>query len=169
MNHFAGNIGISGCKIVFKDNEVIKSCQKTYSPRLQKQIQKQYYFSRNFSCPRTPYIHKVTPNSFEMDRVSGVSWLDYFKFSGQSKISSFFDNLLEYLNNLKQNSTPYDSQELHKSIIDKLNNLARNSNYKSFIAHLNHLTCLNTLRQTPCPRSFCHGDLTLSNILFSIN
>ncbi len=158
-NGFPENIAISKQKIQFLDNTVIKSGD----PRLVRQAQKQIAFQNIQTYGLfAPKVHEVTDNSFSMEKINGQSWLDFFNYSSISQIESFFDNIIGYLEFLKANKNYRDCFS-NRLIKWKLDRLYENSNYKKFIKSLKKGMGKRGIR---LPSSFCHGDLTFSNMIF---
>ncbi len=158
------NVAISGCDIQFLDDKVVKSSSKEYSPRLLSQAKKQYQFSNfkidNIFCP---HIHSLAPKSFTMDKIVGKSWLSYLKYADISDLNTLENNLINYLTHFKNISTYYN---FNIDILNKLDSLWKLSEYKLFIKYLKNKIRLNPKN---VPKCFCHGDLTLSNIIFKDN
>lgn len=161
------NIGVSGCKIVFQDNKVLKvSGSPYYDSRLIKQAQKQNLFLKNFQIPgvKAPFIYDVTSNSFTMERIRGLSWLDYLNQASIKDIDNLISTFITYLNFLKGISSPYELEEQNNLILRKLQALYPLTKYKTLNKDLQGLIIKN---KEIAPRSFCHGDLIFFNMMFS--
>jgi len=155
LNIHKENAAISGAKIEIKDGYVIKSG----SPRLVSQASKQFFFDKNININNfyAPHIYEIGKNYFKMKNINGQSWYDFFLYSEVSNIQKFFDSIVRYLNYLKVRSSP---SIINDNILIKLESLYGHSRYKGFIKYL------QSLKIEIVPTSFCHGDLTLSNMIF---
>lgn len=161
--------GLSGCKLELINNQLIRkySSSYEYNSRLSKQIDKQILFS-NFILKNidTPKIYNVSKNklySFDMEYVSGFSFNEYFSTSNITDINFVIQTLFSYFDFLITSSK---NHKVNNQIIEKLNSLESKTNYKHYILFLkNHLSDKVIIT----PKTFCHGDLTFTNILFHKN
>lgn len=160
-------IGRSGCKIVFdyQKNKVIKfSANQQYNQRLRKQYQKQKEFSDSFF--KTPLVHNYSDtellNSFSMDLIYGKNFFEYIIHSDSKELLNFSDVIVNYLNNNIANAkeVKLNSNILTSKIIDIENkiNMPSLSKYFNFIKDNSFDSFLE---------GKCHGDFTLSNIIFN--
>ena len=163
------NTGLSGCKLEFVDNNLIRkySSSSDYNNRLSKQIDKQVLFS-NFILKNidTPKIHNVCKDkiySFDMEYISGLSFNDYFSTSNISDIDFVIQTLFSYFDFLISSSKTY---KINNQVLEKLSFLERDTRYKKYVLHLKEHLSNKTIF---APKSFCHGDLTFTNILFHKN
>ncbi len=156
MKLHENSVGISGASIEFSDKYV----KKIGTPRLILQARKQHQFNKykntSFKAPR---INRIGENFFEMDRVKGVDWYDFFIYSKTSEIHKFSRALIEYLSFFKQGSRWSDQKW---NIEKKLKSLIPASQFV-----YNYSPCIKGGVYPLVPKSFCHGDLTLSNMVFA--
>jgi thiamine kinase-like enzyme len=168
--HFLPSIpGLSGCRIELVSPSIIRkvSANKEYNARLLLQIKKQQTFKElNFNKILTPTILSYNTEDlfyFDMQYIPAANFNSFFKFCSPKKINFFIECLEEYLDRVFLDTKLYVKTEL---IEQKLISLYDLSNHKNFISKLMYLVNTQNLR---IPLSYCHGDLTLSNILFSEN
>lgn len=163
------NAGLSGCKLEFIDNNQIRkySSSPEYNIRLSNQIDKQVLFSnfilKNIDAPKIYSVYKNEIYSFDMEYISGLSFIDYFSMSNASDVNFVIQTLFSYFDFLISSSKTY---RINNQVLEKLNSLERDTKYKKYISYLKE----NLSNQTIfAPKSFCHGDLTFTNILFHKN
>ena len=159
--------GFSGCSIEISDqgNLLKTSPSKFYNNRLEKQLKKQEYFGQltlqNIIVPKI-YNYKLDQDllRIEMEYVEAESEINFFYHASISQINNVFDTINNYLTLISKNSYDYDFTE---NVYLKLNALKINSKYDKTIDFL-----LRSLEKEKIilPYSICHGDLTLSNMLF---
>ncbi len=159
--------GLSGCKIELLNGNTLRkhSSSKDYNDRLKIQVKKQSLFSHFvLNNIDTPNILKVNENSifsFDMEYVCGYSFDEYFTHISIKEVDNIVDSLFGYFDFLIDNSKIYN-QQLSKSILlKKINSI---DNYRKDF--LNYLTNKISDIEFKIPYSFCHGDLTFSNIIF---
>lgn len=168
------NKGLSGCKIEFNEklNLVKKTSSNTlYNNRLDNQIKKQFLFS-NFSISGvdTPKIIDVFRKDiyyFNMQYISGQSPFDLFIYGSKSEIDIFTQSVINYFNFILSSKRDQDIYEFKLKTKQKLNLLYTDSKYKNFIRFLINKND-NTTSKT-FYKSFCHGDLTISNMIVKNN
>ena len=151
-------VGISGATIQYFDKYIIK----TGNNRLFEQARKQYRFNK-YIIPsfKTPYILGLD-SGIKMERVIGRDWHDFFIFSRTAEIHQFADSLIEYLLYFRNLSIMRD---YIGAIISKLDDLVQKTSFAPFMTRCK----ANLGDSAPLPASFCHGDMTLSNIIFAEN
>ncbi len=156
FNGFSENVAISGQKLQFFNDKVVKSG----ATLLVSQAIKQRIFAdikiSNFFAPK---VYEIKKDSFTMEQIQGRSWLDFFNYSSISEIKEFSDNLITYLFYLRSLNT--FNQDIYVKTWNKLESLYKKSNHSGFI------NFLSKQKDLIAPISFCHGDLTLSNIIFN--
>lgn len=161
-------LGLSGCKLeILSDNIIRKyASNKDYNQRLLTQIDKQNFFSKHiFSNIDTPKVIQVcddNPIYFDMDYIKGCDYFEYFSATSPSKIQKIFYFLDEYFEFLISNSHQYKREIVIDKISTKLLSF-KSKNYFyliQFLLHYLNKTDINI------KKSFCHGDLTVANILF---
>jgi hypothetical protein len=130
------------------------------------QIDKQYFFSRNiFTNIDTPKIIQKHQNdliSFDMEYVLGCDYYSYFSTASPNQITKIFLFFDEYFDFLIKNSHQDDSHISKEKIKNKLLSF-KSSKYCKLINFV--IKYLGEI-EINIPKSFCHGDLTISNLLF---
>ena len=92
----------------------------------------------------------------------GCDYYEYFSVTSSTGIQKIFNFLDEYFEFLIYNSHQYKEEVVKDKIKNKLLSF-KNEQYTSLIQFvLNYLNDINL----DVKKSFCHGDLTISNILF---
>jgi hypothetical protein len=162
--------GLSGCKLELLDNLSLRkySSSMEYNSRLSSQIEKQKLFS-NFILKNidTPKIYNSNFESlyyFDMEYISGLSFEEYFSTSCIKNIDFVIHTLFEYFDFLISNIR---ISNIKNKLISKIETLEEKTEYGSYLDFIknNILSKENIL----IPKTFCHGDLTFSNILFHKN
>ena len=168
--------GLSNCKIKFLKNSNTRirkySASSSYNTRLLIQIQKQSDFSKlNLKNISTPPIHFIQKTKnlyyFDMDYINGEDYSQYFTYTNKNNLDDIIVLLDNYFNHLLSVSKYFNPEELKKQVILKLKNLQSSSSYKELIDYL--LIEATTKIYNQIPESFCHGDLTLNNMIFYNN
>ena len=164
--------GLSGCPIVMNlSGSITKySSSVEYNNRLLRQAEKQIdFYSKNIEnvgCPRVISIKKGDIFSFEMDYISGSNYLDFLGYASPEYIDFFSDSILKYLKQVRKESSGfYKSDECRKACLNKLESLDSFSEYREFYKYL--VEKIGGTDFVGIDKTFCHGDLTLSNILFT--
>lgn len=177
-NPSARSVGISGCKIEYSGDRVIKTSPSVfYNERLRNQIEKQRYFYHTFKIQgiHVPYIYEFRDEwdyrqelfSANMQKINGGSWFEFLNYSDVSEINLFYKTISLYFEVIAAKSTnTYSNLEAERLILAKLRSLKFKSKYPEFIEYLIKQAKVSDLS---LPTSFCHGDLTLSNMIFSRN
>jgi thiamine kinase-like enzyme len=165
-------LGLSGCKIEKISDHVIRKTSKdiNYNNRLLKQIDKQLEFSKTNKLFFTPKIINVCKDDlfyFDMEYSSGKNYSQFFDHCDIKEIKNFENVLLSYLRNNLEDGNLINKSEAEEIFINKLTQLRDNSKYKLLINNI--IQNISSLNLNNIPKSFCHGDLSLSNILFDKN
>ena len=161
--------GISGCDVVLSEDGVVTKTtnSKSYKERINAQGHKQLLFSKfilkNIS---TPKVIEIGENFIKMEYVKVKFSNDFFNESTRNDVNFISDSLCDYISFLKDRSKFY-SAGISKLIKDKIKSLRNKTKHKDIIDHL--LKKLETMNTKEIPYSFCHGDLTFSNIFFITN
>lgn len=161
-------LGLSGCRLeILSDNIIRKySSNKNYNHRLCIQIDKQDLFGKYiFSNIDTPKIIKKYESDliyFDMEYIRGCGYDEYFSSMSPLDTKKIFRFLDEYFDFLISNSHQYKKEVVKDKIKNKLLSLKSNT-YSNLIKFT--LEYLDTI-DINIRKSFCHGDLTVSNILF---
>ncbi len=164
------NSGLSGCKIELIDNHTIKkfSSGENYNKRLLQQCDKQMFFSKKtlkaIQVPKVFNVRKEDLYSFEMEYVTGQSFDQFFSFCGIDDVNFVIESLIEYFDCIFESAKMYSSEESKIKILKKLESLEEKTKYQDLISWLK---CLIEIEDLSMPKSFCHGDLTFTNVIFS--
>lgn len=155
-------IGHSGCKL-FLDNSsksVIKvSSDQNYNGRLTIQMEKQRFFKHDIL--KTPAIYEYGVNDeglfqFRMDYVNGIKFSDYVLNNPTYKSIEILNRIYTFIKGNIKDSVSSGN----KSVLKKLNELENNGVNPDLIFSLRNL-----LKDSEFPGGYCHGDLTLENII----
>ena len=164
----SNDLGLSGCKLeILSDNTIRKySSNENYNHRLSIQIDKQNLFSKyiftNIDTPKIIQKYEDKLIYFDMEYIIGCDYYEYFSIISSTGIQKIFNFLDEYFEFLIYNSHQYKEEVVKDKIKNKLLSF-ESEQYTSLIQFvLNYLNDVNL----DVKKSFCHGDLTISNILF---
>ncbi len=161
--------GLSGCKLDLIDGGIIKkySSSEEYNSRLIKQVDKQILFSKfilkNIDTPKVYNVDKNQLYSFEMEYIPGFSHHEYFSICSPSDVDFVVDTLFSYFDFLISNSKKCS---VNLKILQKISELEKKSAHKKYLKFIKNIVLKNEIL---VPKTFCHGDLTFSNILFHKN
>lgn len=139
-----------------------------YNHRLIRQIEKQITLS---SVIATPKVLRQGEQSglvwFDMEYVQGHGFLSYAPLQSVARISAMTDQLAEPLRILGTTTTGTLDPSLFRLKLIELNaSLPTSPFHHSHAAYLSGLMdALETYSWTGVPRSLCHGDLTVENML----
>lgn len=162
------DLGLSGCKLeILSDSTIRKySSNENYNHRLSIQIDKQNLFSKyiftNIDTPKIIQKYEDKLIYFDMEYIMGCDYYEYFSVISSTGIQKIFNFIDEYFQFLIYNSHQYKEEVVKGKIKNKLLSF-KSKQYTSLIQFvLNYLNDINL----DVKKSFCHGDLTISNILF---
>lgn len=164
--------GLSGCKLELIEPSVIRkySSNIQYNLRLKSQINKQKLFSnlilKNIDTPKIIQTSYQELYYFDMEYVSGQSFHEYFSTSNIDDINYVISSLFNYFDTLIKNKKYYKSDVSSKRILEKINSLESSTNFKKHLSFLKKIVEGTNLH---IPQTFCHGDLTFTNIIFHKN
>lgn len=164
--------GLSGCKLELIEPSVIRkySSNIQYNLRLKSQINKQKLFSnlilKNIDTPKIIQTSYQELYYFDMEYVSGQSFHEYFSTSNIDDINFVISSLFNYFDTLIKNKKYYKSDVSSKRILEKINSLESSTNFKKHLSFLKKIVEETNLH---IPQTFCHGDLTFTNIIFHKN
>ena len=164
MNYI--HLGKSGCKLEIVNNSIIRksSTQLAYSSRLFKQAHKQANFPQSkydhLFAPKVYRLENTPLSCFEMEYLPGSTFINFFETSSFQSIESATNTIIKFLQiNLKE----ADPQSINQLLLDKLEFLSKKSQFGETISQLETYIVNHDLI---IPHSYCHGDMTLSNMLF---
>lgn len=155
--------GLSGCSFEMITQGVLrKSSSENYSERLLKQAKKQRYFSNfNFTSIDVPNVLNIGENYFDMEYISSKTFDSFFETCDVDDINFVLNSLYEYFDFLIGTKKTFKDFEIKNKIFKKIQSLnISNIHFKEYLLSLDYNT-------SGIPKSFCHGDLTFSNILFN--
>ncbi len=156
--------GNSGCNIEFTDGKVIKSGPRYSADRLRKQVQKQQLFhSLNFEDIEVPEVFcEYTVDSvfhFEMQYYNATDMIYFLNTQSIDRIYWFLETMIEFIStNINRSKLQCVSTD---SIISKYDSVRIDDRFDRLFYDLPVSILM--------PIGMCHGDLTLSNILYTHN
>lgn len=158
--------GNSGDKIEIYNNSIIKSSDKI--DRLNKQAQKQKDFYIPYRGINSPKIYSMqTINKkyqINMEYINGKNFIDYLSYASINQIDLIIDKLINIIKyNIECSGGKGDICDLLNKYDDLKNKIK--------IIDFDKIDCIVNLLPDICnlPIGVCHGDLTLSNIIFKNN
>jgi hypothetical protein len=158
--------GNSGFQVeLVAGNLVRKSAQGLGAERLRRQIEKQRSFPLDGSSGRieAPLVRSesATADSYhaEMDFIVAKDFVQFFTEAGRPTLHETVTLLTSFIQGNLARST---EQDVTEKLADKLDELARRGVGLPYLAAARALST----RPVLIPVGPCHGDLTLSNILF---
>jgi tRNA A-37 threonylcarbamoyl transferase component Bud32 len=166
--------GLSGCKLsISRDGRFVTktSSNNNYNPRLAKQIEKQKIFKKmlikGIECPDIIETGKGRDglDFFTMEYAIGKDFKDFLNCSSPNEIVSFTNSIFTYIEAMRLTESIHTEVEFSAVCIEKLESIKKNIPDLLFFEFLHNK--LLRMEKINVPISFCHGDLTLSNILFS--
>ena len=170
--------GNSGCaiEIVQDENGLVlqkMSSEKAYASRLSKQFEKQTSFepppNSHIKVPRIYEIVKTANSTTgKMEYVYSKNFINYFETAGFEQIHFFADTIINFLD--YEISRSPQKRISSKIFVDKIKAISKNIS-STDIASLDLLNRVIkeslAFKSLNIPIGTCHGDLTLSNILFN--
>lgn len=174
--------GHSGCKLAVYEAEdgqmtVKKSCHPDYLSRLRKQYVKQLYAFKhgykniNVPCPQFVVDHMTMPY------IHAQSYIEYLECASVHDIKKFADKMIGFINEELEAS---EVKEITSDVFaDKIKSVADKCKENQIVTDTaliedisidelrDNALCLIDADVISLPIGACHGDLTLSNILFT--
>jgi len=160
------NTGLSGCSLELINDRVLRKYSSTtdYNSRLLSQADNQVVFgNRIYKNIDAPKVYDIQKNYFDMEYVAGKSFDEFFSIASVNDIEFVVLTLFDYFDTLVSTARNIDAT---KQILDKLDSLKEKSSYSKYIEFLRKYVEDNRMI---VPHTFCHGDLTLANIIFHKN
>lgn len=163
------NYGLSGCKLEIINQSTIRKWSSSidYNFRLHNQAIKQDIKGirsyNTFSIPKIQNINTSNLYYFDMDYIHCKSFNEYFYELSPYGITKFIQFIDEYFSTISTIGK-YSSDEVKIIILNKLSSFV-NSNYKNFLIFLKEK--IKYIQFPSIYKESCHGDLTMSNILFT--
>ena len=161
--------GLSGCTLELIDSNTLRkySSSESYNKRLDLQVKKQQLFSTQvYRNIETPKVLSKEDSYFDMEYVTGRSFDEYFSVCSVNDIDFVFDSLCGYFDGLISHSQYYQPEVSKKRLLDKINSLETHTNHLTDLYHIRQMVSSITMK---IPQTFCHGDLTFTNIIFNKN
>ena len=161
--------GLSGCKLELIGSNTLRkhSSSPSYNKRLELQVKKQELFSNQvFRNVETPKVLRKEDSYFDMEYVTGRSFDEYFSTCSVNDIDFVFDSLCGYFDGLISNAQYYQPEVSKKRLLDKINSLETHTRHLTDLYHIRQMVSSITMK---IPQTFCHGDLTFTNIIFNKN
>ena len=161
--------GLSGCKLELIGSNTLRkhSSSPSYNKRLDLQVKKQELFSNQvFRNVETPKVLSKGDSYFDMEYVTGRSFDEYFSVCSVNDIDFVFDSLCGYFDGLISNAQYYQPEVSKKRLLDKINSLETHTRHLTDLYHIRQMVSSITMK---IPQTFCHGDLTFTNIIFNKN
>ena len=155
--------GLSGCKLHFVDEATLrKSSSIEYSQRLLKQAKKQKYFlNYNFTTINVPRVLDIGEDYFDMEYISAQTFDTFFETCDRDEVEFILQSLFEYFDFLISRKKIYKEDDLKNKIYTKLSSIdVVDLQFKNYLLDFDY-------DAKSAPKTFCHGDLTFSNILFN--
>lgn len=160
------DLGVSGCKLEMITPGIIRksATNPEYGQRLIRQAVKQIDFTKSnktsFISPEVIELNLEFPQHFDMEYIPGSSFSDFFKSAQTIDVDRVVEILFEFLDSEISQSSFFEANNVFEF---KLEQLKPGSRYKEFIEKLAKVCAQEKFL---IPRSACHGDLTLANMLF---
>lgn len=166
--------GHSGCKVMLIEEDTGKqyvqkvSSNQEYNERLKAQCLKQNNFQSKYIF--TPHVLKSGVNSeglfyFNMEYIRGITLSEYIRTISVNKIQDIVNLIIDHylkenINNQKSN---YKVQDIFLSKIMSTISKIETKNENILTA----ISLLKKYKYSDFGQSFCHGDLTLENIIIA--
>ena len=159
------NTGLSGCKLELINGLLRKhSASAEYNSRLISQAEKQIVFSKRiYKNIETPKVHDIEVFYFDMDYVSGQNFEEFFSSASVNDVEFVISTLFDYFDTLISTARNFDATN---KILSKIDSLKEKTSHIKYIEFLRKYVENNSII---VPHTFCHGDLTFSNIIFHKN
>jgi len=160
------NTGLSGCRLELINDRVLRKYSPSieYNSRLYSQIDKQVLFSqRIMKNVDAPKVYDVQDGYFDMEYIPGHSFVEFFSTASVNDVEFVIDTLFQYFDTLISN---HRSMNIRSSVLEKIETLRDKTQYRYY------LECIEVMVEKYdlyVPKTFCHGDLTFSNIIFHKN
>lgn len=161
------NIGLSGSRLKILDKGIIRkySPGKHFKDRFKLQIEKQLAFTKNnFSKLSTPNITHFTDEYFDMEYIPGESYNEFFSKCNKQDLDNIANICIDYFEKVLSLSESYSNNDIKSLLIDKFNKVKKQSSYSNYINYIVHK--INSLQFNNIPKSSCHGDFTVANMIF---
>lgn len=154
--HFDGH---SGCRVYYKDGEIVKQAGNYPLDRLRKQMRlhQSFYYSNRDNRIKIPRITKILQDGYHMEFIHSINMGDFLCGATVTQIDSLVRGITDFVN---YNTRP-GLWDASKNVVAKFNHIQER-------LKLDWLTeRFMELYEEPImiPYGRCHGDLTLDNLL----
>ena len=160
------NTGLSGCSLQLIDDKILRkySPSEEYTPRLYSQIDKQVLFSQKIlKNVDTPKVYDIQEGYFDMEYIPGHTFLEFFSTASVNDVEFVVNTLFQYFDSLIFN---YRCNNIRSSVLQKVDSLREKTEYKDYLEFIESLVQRYNIY---VPKTFCHGDLTFTNVIFHKN
>ena len=158
--------GLSGCSLELINDRVLRKHSPSieYNSRLLMQAEKQKVFSnRIYKNVDAPKVYDIQSDYFDMEYIPGNTFSEFFSTASVNDVEFVVQTLFDYFDSLISTSRMVDATN---KILKKLDSLKEKTFHKEYIEFLRKYVESNKII---VPHTFCHGDLTFSNIIFHKN
>ena len=158
--------GLSGCSLELINDRVLRKHSPSieYNSRLLMQAEKQKVFSnRIYKNVDAPKVYDIQSDYFDMEYIPGNTFSEFFSTASVNDVEFVVQTLFDYFDSLISTSRMVDATN---KILKKLESLKEKTFHKEYIEFLRKYVESNKII---VPHTFCHGDLTFSNIIFHKN
>ena len=158
--------GLSGCSLELINDRVLRKHSPSieYNSRLLMQAEKQKVFSnRIYKNVDAPKVYDIQSDYFDMEYIPGNTFSEFFSTASVNDVEFVVQTLFDYFDSLISTSRMVDATN---KILKKLDSLKEKTFHKKYIEFLRKYVESNKII---VPHTFCHGDLTFSNIIFHKN
>ena len=158
--------GLSGCSLELINDRVLRKYSPSieYNSRLLMQAEKQKVFSnRIYKNVDAPKVYDIQSDYFDMEYIPGNTFSEFFSTASVNDVEFVVQTLFDYFDSLISTSRMVDATN---KILKKLDSLKEKTFHKEYIEFLRKYVESNKII---VPHTFCHGDLTFSNIIFHKN
>ena len=158
--------GLSGCSLELINDRVLRKHSPSieYNSRLLMQAEKQKVFSnRIYKNVDAPKVYDIQSDYFDMEYIPGNTFSEFFSIASVNDVEFVVQTLFDYFDSLISTSRMVDATD---KILTKLDSLKEKTFHKEYIEFLRKYVESNKII---VPHTFCHGDLTFSNIIFHKN
>ena len=158
--------GLSGCSLELINDRVLRKHSPSieYNSRLLMQAEKQKVFSnRIYKNVDAPKVYDIQSDYFDMEYIPGNTFSEFFSTASVNDVEFVVQTLFDYFDSLISTSRMVD---VTNKILKKLDSLKEKTFHKEYIEFLRKYVESNKII---VPHTFCHGDLTFSNIIFHKN
>ena len=158
--------GLSGCSLELINDRVLRKHSPSieYNSRLLMQAEKQKVFSnRIYKNVDAPKVYDIQSDYFDMEYIPGNTFSEFFSTASVNDVEFVVQTLFDYFDSLISTSRMVDATN---KILKKLDSLKEKTFHKEYIEFLREYVESNKII---VPHTFCHGDLTFSNIIFHKN